>query len=310
MKSERKQTLESNLLADKIEQLAIKLKKALPSLLAVTVVMVVGFLAYGFYTSVQEKESAKGWTALYFADTGMSDLTAISSDFSGSTAGLWAKQTAGDANMSRALEKVYIDRDLAEQFYKEATAEYGAVAEKSSDPFLSGRANFGLAQASEGLGELEKALSFYRKVIQNKAMGIDLIAESSKRIAWLESKAGEEFYAWYKTSRASSPVLNVNPPVDTILPGAPNMSFPTKPTGNAPIGNAPPANAAGGPETPVQAPTTPRIILPAKEPDLSPANVPAESTLPATTTPATTTPDPKVELPKGDDAPAEKKPPS
>ena len=75
MKSERKQTLESNLLADKIEQLAIKLKKALPALLAVTVVMVVGLLAYGFYTSVQEKESAKGWTALYFADTDMSDLT-------------------------------------------------------------------------------------------------------------------------------------------------------------------------------------------------------------------------------------------
>ena len=89
MKSERKQTLESNLLADKIEQLAIKLKKAVPAILAVFAVVVVGLLAYGFYTSVQEKESAKGWTALYFADTDMSDLTAISSDFGGTSAGLW-----------------------------------------------------------------------------------------------------------------------------------------------------------------------------------------------------------------------------
>ena len=44
MKSERKQTLESNLLADKIEQLAIKLKKALPAILAVFAVVVVGAL--------------------------------------------------------------------------------------------------------------------------------------------------------------------------------------------------------------------------------------------------------------------------
>ena len=275
MKSERKQTLESNLLADKIEQLAIKLKQALPAILILTVVVVVALLAYGFYTSVQEKESAKGWTKLYFADTDMSDLTAISSDFSGYSSGLWAKQTAGDANMSRALEKVYIDRDLAEQFYKEAIAEYRAVADKSSDPFLSGRANFGLAQASEGMGDLEKALSFYRKVIQNKAMGIELIAESAKRVAWLETKAGEEFYAWYKTSRASSPVLNVNPP-ETTLPGAPNISFPPNPAGKDPIGNAPPTIA------------------------------PAESTLPGSTTPEVT----KVELPKVDDAPSEKKPPS
>ena len=74
MKSERKHTLESNLLADKIEQLAINLKKAMPAILAVTAVVLVGLLSYGFYTSVKEKESAKGWTALYFADTEAADL--------------------------------------------------------------------------------------------------------------------------------------------------------------------------------------------------------------------------------------------
>ena len=226
MKSERKQIQESNLLADKIEQHAIKLKQSLPAIVAVTTVVVLGLLAYGFYTSIQEKKSAKGWTELYFADTDTAALTAISSDFNGTAVGLWAKQTAGDANMAQALEKVYLDRDLAEQFYKEAIDQYGSVAEKSTDPFLTGRANFGLAQASEGMGELDKALSFYRKVITNKAMGVELIAEATKRVAWLESKAGEEFYAWYKTTRSFAPVLNVNPTTPSPLPNEPNMSFP------------------------------------------------------------------------------------
>ncbi len=280
MKSERKQIQESNLLADKIEQQAIKLKKALPAIVAVTTVVVLGLLAYGFYTSVQEKESAKGWTALYFADTDQADLTAISSDFKGTAAGLWAKQTAGDANMARALEKVYLDRDLAEQFYKEAIAEYGVVAEKSTDPFLTGRANFGLAQASEGMGDHDKALSFYRKVIPNKAMGVELIAEATKRVAWLESKAGEEFYAWYKTSRASSPVLNVNPNTPSPLPNEPNIAFPpmTPGTGGATVPN----------------------------PETSTPNAPDKNVLPPTTTPVAQ----PVELPRVDDSSAEKKPQS
>ena len=295
MKSERKQIQESNLLADKIEQLAVKLKKAMPAILAVTAVVVLGLLSYGLFTSVKEKESAKGWTALYFADTKTADLTAISADYSSTTAGLWAKQTAADANMSSALEKVYLDRDLAETFYKEAIAEYQAVAEKSSDPFLTGRANFGLAQALEGMGENEKALSAYRKVITNKTMGMELITEVTKRVAWLESKSGEEFYTWYKSSRASAPVLNTNPPLTTPLPAEPNIVFPNQQLPPvvvpAPSESTTPAATAPSEQTTALVPAVTTIELPPANPA-----IPANTDLPA------------VGLPKADDVPADKKP--
>ena len=307
MKSERKQIQESNLLADKIEQQAIKLKNALPAIVAVTTVVVLGLLAYGFYTSVQEKESAKGWTALYFADTDRADLTAISSDFKGTAAGLWAKQIAGDANMARALEKVYLDRDLAEQFYKEAIAEYGEVAEKSTDPFLTGRTNFGLAQASEGMGDHDKALSFYRKVITNKAMSVEMIAEATKRVSWLESKAGEEFYAWYKTSRASSPVLNENPTTPSPLPNEPNISFPpmTPGTGGESSLLSVPESQSVPATTPAQETQKPAETAD-PNPETSTPNAPDKNALPPTTSPVA----PPVELPRVDDSSAEKKPQS
>ncbi len=298
MKSERKQIQESNLLADKIEQLAVKLKKAMPAIVAVTAIVVLGLLSYGFFTSVKEKEAAKGWTQLYFADTVAANLREISTDFATTTAGLWAKQTSADSNMALALEKVYLDRDLAETFYKEAIGEYQSVSDKSSDPFLVGRANFGLAQAFEGMGENEKALASYRKVIANKAMGTELIAEVTKRVAWLESKSGEEFYAWYKSSRASAPVLNANPPaVQTPVPGTPNIDFPNK-SGETP-GAAPQSNTipvAGPTSTDPSAtptPPTPSIELPATKPD-----IPAKADLPG------------GELPKASDVPAETKPQS
>jgi len=294
MKSERKQIQESNLLADKIEQLAIKLKKAMPAILAVTAVAVLGLLSYGFFTSIKEKEAAKGWTALYFADTDTGDLTAISADFGSTSAGLWAKQTAADANMSRALEKVYLDRDLSETFYKEAIAEYQAVSEKSSDPFLMGRANYGLAQAFEGMGEIEKALSAYRKVIANKTMGTELIAEVTRRVGWLESKAGEEFYTWYKSRPKSAPALNTDPPMSSPVPAEPNIAFP---------------QGTPSTETPAGAPTSTEpstTSVPANSPNaLPPIAVP-----PANTNTPANSDSSKVEVPKADEVPAEKKPQS
>ncbi|HUP79042.1 MAG TPA: hypothetical protein VM260_10850, partial [Pirellula sp.] len=158
-----------------------------------------------------------------------------------------------------------------------------------TDPFLTGRANFGLAQASEGMGDVEQALSYYRKVIQNKAMGNELIGEAAKRVAWLESKAGEEFYAWYKTSRASSPVLNTNTPTNAPLPSSPNISFPKVPSGDTP---APSTPAASGPSD---------ALLPTASDAPSPQ---LKKTLPDTTAPES----PKLESPKVENAPAEKKP--
>jgi len=229
MKSERKQIQESNLLADKIEQLAIQLKQALPVILAVTAVALIGILSYGFYASMKEKESAKGWTALYFAGTDEADLNVISTDFGSTSAGLWAKQTIGDAYMSRASEVVFVDRDLAEQFYKQAVEEYRDVTEKSSEPFLKCRAFYGLAQASEGMGDSAQAILYYRKATLGAGLTPEFVAECNKRAAWLESKAAEEFYAWYRTNRASARGLDSSQPTKQALPATPDFAFPTKP---------------------------------------------------------------------------------
>ncbi len=291
MKSERKPIQESNLLADQIEELAIQLKKAFPAIVAVTAVVVVALFGYGFYTTIKETESAKGWTALYFSDTDTAQLSAISSDFDGTTAGLWAKQTSADAKMAKALDNVYLDRDLAEKFYNDAKEDYKMVAEKSSDPFLVGRAHFGMAQACEGLGDVAQSLSFYRKVITNKAMGDELIADTTKRVAWLESKAGEEFYAWYKTSRASAPILNSNPATKPPLPDAPNFTLPN--TNTLPNSNTPATDA--GPATPA---TDAGPAIPTSN---------SETSVPPGTSP---TP-PNADLEKGNETPsaqAEKKP--
>ena len=268
MKSERKQIQESNLLADKIETQVIKFKKALPAIIAGIVALVVAMLGYGFYSSIQETEAARSWTALYFSDTDTSDLNAISTDFGGSKAALWARQTAGDAYMSRALENVYLERDLADDDFKKAVEEYKAVSEKTTDAFLKERSLYGLAQASEGLGNREEALAFYRKVAVTQGLSPEFLMEVNKRATWLESKAGDEFYTWYKENRPSAPALQNSSPNKLPLPGAPDIKFPNLPDGSSPA-NATPTVPADNPNSPTTSPDSSTI-----KPDES---VPSES---------------------------------
>lgn len=225
MKSERKQIQESNLLADKIEAQFVKVKKALPAILAVSAIVLVSLLGYGLYSSMQETAAAKGWTALYFSDTDPSELTSISSDFAGTSAGQWAKQKAGDAYMAKALERVYVDREVAEQYFKQAIDEYQAVTSTTSDVFLKERAWFGQAQAAEGLGDSEQAVSCYRKVTATPGLSPELLASVNQRINWIESKSGEAFFAWYKQRKSAVPALQQAEPVKLPLPGAPDFQF-------------------------------------------------------------------------------------
>ena len=256
MKSERSQLHESDLLADKIEQKFAQIKPFLPALLGLIGATVLGLLVYGIYTSQKEARAARAWTDFYFSDTSPQDLEAIAKDFSDTSAGVWARLTAGDANMSKALEKWNLDRTLADQYFKQAAEEYKEVASATEEPFAKSRALFGVAQAYEGLGERKEAILEYRKLVNMTGIAEDLATEAKRRLTWLETSDGETFYAWYR-ERRSVPVPATNPSGLPDLPGLPNFSFP--PAGSVPgvspdsIPSAPatePAPAASSEPTP------------------------------------------------------------
>jgi len=282
MKSERSQLHESDLLADKIEQKFAQIKPFLPALLGLIGVTVLGLLIYGIYTSQKEARAARAWTDFYFSDTSPQDLEAIAKDFSDTSAGIWARLTAGDANMSKALEKWNLDRTLADQYFKQAAEEYKGVAGATEEPFAKSRALFGAAQAYEGLGERKEAILEYRKLINMTGIAEDLASEAKRRLTWLETSEGETFYAWYR-ERRSVPAPTTNPSGLPDLPGLPNFSFP--PAGSVP--GIPPASSATPAAEPAPAPAS--EPAPATEP--APVTEPAPAAEPAPATPPATTPE-------------------
>lgn len=274
MKSERSQIQESDLLADKIEQKFSQIKPYLPAFLGVLGAVALGLLGYGIYTSQKENRSARAWTDFYFSDTSPQDLEAIASDFSDTSAGTWAKLTAGDANMASALEKWNVDRAVADQYFKQAADDYRAAAKSASEPFTKGRALLGLAQALEGLGERKEAIIEYKR-LASEGVTEDIAMEAKLRLGWLEGSESEAFFAWYRERTDSAPATSA-PAGRSGIPGLPDFSFP--PAGNANPGvlpglpNLPPASSALPAVEPSAAPSAPAEPAPAQP---APATEPA-----------------------------------
>jgi hypothetical protein len=264
MKSERGQVQETNFLADKIEQKLSQIRPYLPALAGLIVVGIIGLIGYGVYATQRETRAARGWTDLYFSDTSINNLEAISKDHEDTSASLWARMTAGDQSMAEAMNRWNVDRVLADQKFQEAADDYRDVASRSSDSFAKSRALFGLAQALEGLGKRTEAVDAYRQVTDLTGLPTEYLAEINARIKWLEGKEGEFFYVWYNEKRTDAPP----PSNDSAVPGLPSIpdiSFP--PLSPLPGGTAPPDSP---PES--DAPTAPAGDTPVGE---SPASAPA-----------------------------------
>lgn len=280
MKSERSQLQESDLLADKIEQKFAQIKPFLPALFGVIGVTVLGLLGYGIYSSQKEARAARAWSDFYFSDTSPQDLEAIAKDYADTSAGVWARITAGDANMAKALEKWNLDRTLADQYFKQAVDEYRPVAASTDEPFAKSRAVFGTAQALEGLGERKDALIEYKKITSMTGIAEDVASEAKRRVTWLESPEADSFYAWYR-DRRSVPVPTTNPSGLPNLPGLPNLSFP--PAGSAPTSTPSSTPAPQSEPAPAAEPAPTAEPAPATEP--APTAEPAPATEPAPAAP-------------------------
>ncbi len=241
MKSERPHIQESNLLADKIEGFVVKIRERMSLIIAGLVLGVVALIGYGIYQNVSHAQTSRGWAALYFSDTDTADLESVANDFANSPAGHWARQAAGDAHLAKGIENVFVNRDIADQHYQNAIAEYEKITTKAREDFLLSRAYFGLAQAYEGLGKREEAIESYRKIAGLRLIDPGFVNIASNRADWLESKEGEEFVAWFTANRQAAPAI-VPPMGDRPpLPDAPTIEFsePAPATEEAPKEEAP-----------------------------------------------------------------------
>ena len=326
MKSERRHELQQNYLADLLGTQLRKIENYTKLIAVVIVGLVVAAVAWGLYRSA-EVGTRSDATLELLQNAGIGDpeaLGQVGDRYPNTPAGELAKLYQADVLLANGIAAQFNDREEAETQLADALKRYSEAAGASSDTLIRSRANFGIARTHESLGQVDKAIEAYKKVVsigESDAM----IKAAQQRIEALQNPETQEFLVWFERQdfRPADPSQPPMMPSGGSLPDIPDLdlpdvsplNFPAELRGEASEGPAPgtlnlpqgdeapqaadetqpPAeqNAVAEPAmesepaapAPVETPAeTPATEPPAAEPEVAPATEPAAE---PTTQPAT-----------------------
>jgi len=223
--NQKKQELQSNLLADRMEEFFIGMKPYFKWFAAALVVLIAIGIAYGLRQQTAEKIAADSWSDFYFAAGRRDQLDTIYQTYPGTKGALWAKQTESDSLMARGLTSVYLDRDLSDELFSQAAKGYEEILNQTSDALLSSRATFGLAQSLDAQGKSAEALTQYKRILSIAGVYDGLAEDVKRRIEFIESSDGKSFFTWYQDNRPTAPTPVDVPGNLNSLPGMPDLEF-------------------------------------------------------------------------------------
>ncbi|MEE2934392.1 MAG: tetratricopeptide repeat protein [Planctomycetota bacterium] len=230
MKTERRHELQQNDLAVYLN----KINKSIEPhsrLIAVAVgALFVAFIGYALYSSQQTGNRSVATLQLIEGVGGQDAevLANINDSFPDTIAGKWAKLYQGQGYLSDGLQALYTDREEAEGLFKDAQSAFQRVLETGKDRLLVSRANLGIAQSKEAVGDLQGAKEAYEAVkAANESEAMIELANS--RIEALSKPETEEFMAWF-ADQDFSPTMpsaaDPSLPPSTTIPGLPDFDLP------------------------------------------------------------------------------------
>ncbi len=243
MKTERRHELQTNDLADLIGKWIEAARPYRTLIVGVPLVLIVLLSVWTWMTANSREAQEVGWQDFFRAENNATPeevqkgLEDVSNQHTGTEAGLWADQVAGDFQLSRGLQDLFTDRALAETALKSAKDKYQFVLSEVSDSpkhdFLRHRATFGLAQAHEGLSEVDDAVKYYKQVEKDAGNSV-LGQQAGKRAAMLADNKMKRWYGWFgrQTPRPPGTTPTI-PGLEGTLPGLDDIpDFPDLGTGS------------------------------------------------------------------------------
>jgi hypothetical protein len=201
MKSNRRHELKTNELADwlgrHLDQIKPYTKAISGAVLALFVVVVVIALVSQRNRQLETAAWNEYTLAMGIGGTvvDMEELRRVSEDHAGTQAAVWADLAWADAKLRQGTTDLFRNRDQALAQLRDAVERYLVLVEDGRAPsIVHDRALYGLAQAYEARGELDKAEQTYRSV-RGKLGDIAL-----QRAEILSQRSIQDFYDWFATA--------------------------------------------------------------------------------------------------------------
>jgi predicted negative regulator of RcsB-dependent stress response len=229
MKSAHRHQLETNVLAQRLEQYVARYRPYTSRIIGVLVAVLVLILVWTFVAGNSAKSRSEAWDsynrALGGTQVNPDEIHRTAQEYPNTTMQQMADVTWADAQVWMASRIYLNNRKPAMDALERAASAYQGVIQTSSDENLVGRARLGLARIYEMQNHLDKARDEYRRVTGAYARYGKDQAER------LDKPEAQDIYNWLATAQA--------PPVAAGTPGKPLDFSPGElslPSGAAPGG--------------------------------------------------------------------------
>ena len=230
MSSERRHQLEHNELAVWLFKVNKSIEPYSKQIAILVSLSIVALLAWSFLSSEEVAKRSDATLQLIQA-SGSGDavmLGQVAESYQGTASGSWAKLYEGQALVSQGIQTIFTDRTGAEELLQQAEDVLLSAVNSSTETLLVSRGHYGIAQAREALGEVEKAIESYDQVIQvNESEA--MVKRAEARIEALERPESKAFLAWFSEQDFSPPDPSLPPtlPGGNTLPEMPEIGLPT-----------------------------------------------------------------------------------
>ena len=167
MKTQRRHELQTNELADHIGRYIQAIRPYQNYVIYGTVAALAVIIAALWLNKQNQMAAESSWGDYFEAlrQQRPESLEDVAKFHNGSTAAMWALQSAGDMQLAEGTQQVFRDRDEAEKRLKDAEKNLKAVeSEAGQNPFLVRQARFGLGQVYEAMCDVEKARYYCKRV--------------------------------------------------------------------------------------------------------------------------------------------------
>ena len=216
MKTERRHELQTNVLADRLARSAESVRPYGKTILGIVLLLLLAIVVLSFWNSQRRQKTIDGWDQFFTAlsDGNESALQQTATDYKGTSVAGWAKLVNADIALSEATAQLFTDKADAVQKLRDTVDSYQTLRD-AGNPVIEQRAAFGLAQAHESLGELDKAREEYESLAK-RWPDSPYARIAKQRVTQLNQQSTKEFYDWFAKYTPSTPASR--------LPGTPGVA--------------------------------------------------------------------------------------
>jgi len=208
MKTERRHHLETNSLAETLNEWLERSRPYWNTILGVGVAVVLVAVAYSYIARRAASKATEGWNRFMVVTQSSADLEAqlenLAVEYDGTPTGFWSRLRLADLLLTQGIEELFRDRASGNELLRQAVEHYEIVAASGDGDLLIERAYWGLGQAHESLDELDQARESYQRLVQRYGDSA-LADQAKKRLAALDQPQVKEFYDWFAQQTTAAP---------------------------------------------------------------------------------------------------------